>query len=127
MKIVCAWCGQILGFRCPFCGEPLKLVKSPSTDQASALVCDSGPSQIHFHSTRDFAVSHGICKECRYRFTHGPDKHDVLTLTAEDLYNLALMDGPEENHENPRKKRGPTGGNKEDNNPQSGTPGKETA
>jgi len=112
MKIRCAWCGLLLGFKCPFCGEPLKVVTHPSPGVGKALVCDTGISQIYFTDTSKMATSHGICMECRSRFSHGLGNHEVAALSPEDLANLCLLDTPDE-------KRGPMGVSREANTPKS--------
>jgi hypothetical protein len=113
MKIRCAWCGQLLGFRCPFCGERLKITNHPD-GRGKVLLCDTGISQIYFTDTSTMAVSHTICLTCRSRFSHGLGNHDVATLSDEDFANLALLDTPDE-------KRGPTGVAERRNTPNSGT------
>jgi hypothetical protein len=102
LKIRCAWCSKLLGFRCPFCGEPLKITDHPNPDRGKALVCDAGPTTIYYTDTSKMTVSHGICTDCRSRLSHGLHNHAVDALTDEDLANLAQIDTPTE-------KRGPTG------------------
>lgn len=111
MKIRCAWCGKFLGVSCPFCGQRLKLIEHP-VSKRKVLVCDTGASQIYFNDISKMPTSHGICVECRSRFSHGLQNHSVEEFSAEDIANLYVqLYGSE--------KRGPTAVDGERNTPKS--------
>ena len=109
MKTVCAWCGEILSYKCPYCGEPLRIVTHPETGIGKALLCDSGLSQIYFTDTSHFSTTHTICSICAEHLRHGLGPSEPIRLTPEDRANLYCID----------KKRGPTGAVERHNTPNS--------
>lgn len=74
MKIICAWCRELIGYKCPLCGAPLK--QDPANK--SRLICDSKGTPIHF-TTENMQESHGICTKCRSK------------ITEEDAANITLQ------------------------------------
>jgi len=106
VKTICAWCGIIIGYKCPYCGEPLRLVQSPS-GSGKVLLCDAGLSNIYFTDTSHMASTHTVCSECSDRFRAGLGPREIIQLSAEDRANLFCID----------KKRGPTGVSADANTP----------
>lgn len=66
MKIICAWCRVITGYRCDHCGE--KLLHEKIGD-VQVLVCRNGLTPIVHVGTEFMHVSHGMCEACR-KLTH---------------------------------------------------------
>jgi len=73
MRIICAWCKRLIGYKCALCGAPLR----QDPHNKSLLICESGPTTIHF-GTENMTETHGICPECLA---------EAARLTPEDRAN----------------------------------------
>lgn len=89
MKIRCAWCRKLLGYKCPFCGGELKPLKQD--DGTIVLVCDQPLARIVFSNTTNMRETHTICPECQITLA----RKDNNRLSQEDRANLAALDGKE--------------------------------
>jgi len=89
MKIVCSWCGKLVGYKCPFCGEPLQ--SAPAFPEY--MVCHEALSSIYY-AIANMATTHTMCEACRA---------EHINLSPEDQANLAALDGAGNRGEGPRK------------------------
>jgi hypothetical protein len=62
MKIICAWCGKLMGYKCPFCGGELAPAAAPSMAETH-MMCVGEPTQIYL-SIENMKQTHGICDQC---------------------------------------------------------------
>lgn len=115
MKIMCAWCGGIIAYRCEACQQPLNLV---NVNGEAILACTSGATTILFHQPDRMSISHGICPQCA---TAARAHTDEPPQTQADLEQLAII------HLATFKKRGPTGGSADANTPNPDQPKKDGA
>jgi hypothetical protein len=94
MKIVCAWCKQVLGYKCAHCGRELE----PDPRMPGHLRCPGEPgmlSPITYGPTsiRHMITSHGICEPCADKLNAlRSDEKKAGGLTDEDRANLAQQE-----------------------------------
>ena len=92
MKIICAWCGQLLGYKCPFCGVPLEKV---ILDRRVWYRCTEPMTQIYFNPDT-MKETHEICGACAQltddaRREARQNRHEQLSL--DDQQTIAALDG----------------------------------
>jgi len=100
VKIKCAWCGDIVGYRCNQCWMPLTAKKNEVTGELY-LVCNESKSPIEYHDTTLMQVVYCICDLCLPQDRIAPVKPGRSGLSIEDMANIAAQSF---------KKRGPKGG-----------------
>jgi len=77
MRVICAWCKQLMGYKCPFCGSPL----TQDPKNKSRLLCQSGETAIHF-GTEGMKETHGICEACATALTEAKLIADEIAANA---------------------------------------------
>ena len=111
MKITCAWCQTLLGYKCPDCGEPLTIPDQPELrgrymacrDQAQrAVPYAKHGTTIHFSIER-MQTTHTICEDCvakqtAERAAHYAPRLDQRLLSPEDRANAEAEATPTPAH-----------------------------
>jgi hypothetical protein len=62
MKIICAWCGKLLGHKCPFCGDPLSEPRKISL-QGTYKECRNEMTPILIRIA-NMQTTHSLCDGC---------------------------------------------------------------
>jgi hypothetical protein len=96
MKIICAWCGKLLGYKCPFCDQPLEPPLTPWMRE-EYRICAAGPTPIIF-KIANMDETHTICESCRARVAGEVARRlaeTPETISPEDRANLEQQASPD--------------------------------
>ena len=88
MRIICAWCGKCIGFKCNHCGEPLTKVLLV-LERRYVLTCMTGPTTIYFLNAHRMDATGTMCNDCLTENGRPPMPAGEDRLTVEDRIHLA--------------------------------------
>jgi ssDNA-binding Zn-finger/Zn-ribbon topoisomerase 1 len=86
MKIICAWCQKLTGYKCPQCGDELQPAATPEL-RGRYMMCASKPTQIYF-SIKTMETTHTICPNCQSKLDREHQRQTDRELSPEDRANL---------------------------------------
>jgi hypothetical protein len=96
VKIICAWCHALIGYKCPSCGDPLVDPDDPKLRDTHRVCHGSQPlgyigARSHptsvLYSIAAMQLSHGMCTQCRHRIDARRARQDARLMTSEDRAN----------------------------------------
>jgi hypothetical protein len=96
MKIICAWCKKLLGYKCPLCDQPLDPPLTPWM-RKEYLICAAQATPIIF-KIANMNETHTICESCRARVAGEVERRlaeKPERLSPEDKANLAAQANPQ--------------------------------